>query len=102
MQQRKITEVARNIEYLEIQLEKNENKEMQKVLYSIIGEQIKNKMVTEASPDYVFVPAGPSMLPQEKFYPKRALISIWGTTLGGLISVIYFLTVHLLQKRKES
>jgi LPS O-antigen subunit length determinant protein (WzzB/FepE family) len=102
MQQRKVTEVARNIKYLEIQLDKNENKEMQKVLYSIIGEQIKNKMVTEASPDYVFVPAGPSMLPQEKFYPKRAMISIWGTTLGGMLSVIYFLAKHFLQKRRRS
>lgn len=102
MQQRKVTEVARNIKYLEIQLDKNENKEMQKVLYSIIGEQIKNKMVTEASPDYVFVPAGPSMLPQEKFSPKRAMISIWGTTIGGLIAVIYFLAKHFLHKRRKS
>jgi len=99
MQKRKVSEVARNVEYLEIQLEKNENKEMQKVLYSIIGEQIKNRMVTEASPDYVFVPAGPSMLPQEKFYPKRAMISIWGTTIGGLLSVIFFLARHFLKKR---
>ena len=99
MQKRKVAEVTRNIEYLEMQLEKNENKEMQRVLYSIIGEQIKNKMVTEASPDYVFVPAGPSMLPQEKYYPKRALISIWGTTLGGLLSVIFFLAKHFLNKR---
>ena len=98
MQQRKVAKVSKNIKYLEMQLEKTEKREMQEVVYSIIEEQIKTKMVTEASPDYVFVPAGPSMLPQEKFRPKRAMISIWGTTIGGILSVIYFLARHFLRK----
>ena len=34
MQQRKITEVAKNIEYLEIQLEKNENKDAESALFN--------------------------------------------------------------------
>ncbi len=100
MQDREIAKVSRNIDYLEFQLKKTESKEMQKVLYQLIGEQIKEKMVTEASPDYIFVPAGPSMLPQEKFRPKRAMISIWGTTIGGILSVLFVLARHFVRKRK--
>ena len=101
MQQRKVTKVSRNIKYLEMQLEKTEMKKMQDVLYSIIEEQIKDKMVTEASPDYVFVPTGPSMKPHFKFRPKRAMISIWGTTLGGILSVLFVLGGHFLRKSKS-
>ena len=102
MQQRKVTKVSRNIKYLEMQLEKTEMKKMQDVLYSIIEEQIKNKMVTEASPDYVFVATGPSMKPHAKFRPKRAMISIWGTTLGGILSVLFVLAGHFLRKPKTA
>ena len=98
MQDREIAKVSRNIDYLEMQLKKTESKEMQKVLYQLIGEQIKNKMVTEASPDYIFVPAGPSMLPQQKFRPKRAMISIWGTTIGGILSLLFVLIRHFVRK----
>jgi len=98
MQQREIAKVSRNIEYLQIQIDKTEIKEMQEVLYSIIEEQIKNKMLAEASPDYTFVGVSPSMLPQEKFTPKRAMICIWGTIVGGILSALFVLGRHFLRK----
>ena len=67
MQQRQVTKVSRNIEYLQEQMGKTSIAEMQEVFYSIIEEQTKNKMLAEASPDYVFVAVGPSMVPEEKF-----------------------------------
>lgn len=99
MQTRRVNELKRNIEFLEIQLEKNDNKDMQRVLYSFIGEQIKNKMLTEASPEYVFTSAGPSLLPQKKYSPYRAMICIWGTTLGLLFSILFSLSRYLIRSR---
>ena len=98
MQQRQVTKVSRNIEYLQEQIGKTSIAEMQEVFYSIIEEQTKNKMLAEASPDYAFVAVGPSMVPEQKSQPKRALICILGTLLGGMLSVLLVLVMHYARK----
>ena len=98
MQQRQIEKVTNNINYLQVQIEKTSVAEMREVFYSIIEEQMKNKMLAEASPDYTFVAVGPSMVPEVKSQPQRALICILGTLLGGLLSVILVLTIHYVRK----
>ena len=98
MQKRKMGKVTRNIEYLEAQIKKTNIAEMQEVFYTIIEEQIKSKMLAEASPDYAFVAVSPSMVPEEKSQPKRALICILGTLLGGMLSVLLVLVMHYGRK----
>jgi LPS O-antigen subunit length determinant protein (WzzB/FepE family) len=91
MQQRKLQMVNTNIEYLEAQILKTSIAGMKEVFYTIIEEQIKNKMLAEASPEYVFVTVSPAMVPEEKSQPKRALICILGVLLGGMLSVAFVL-----------
>jgi uncharacterized protein involved in exopolysaccharide biosynthesis len=98
MQERQMIKVSRNIEYLEAQIEKTEIAGMQEVFYTIIEEQLKSKMLAEASPDYVFTPVSPSMVPQEKSQPKRALICVLGVLLGGMLSVLMVLILHYVRK----
>ena len=98
MQQRQVDKVTRNIAYLQEQIGKTSIAEMQDVFYSIIEEQTKSKMLAEASPDYAFVAVGPSMVPEEKSQPKRALICILGTLLGGMLSVLLVLVTHYARK----
>ena len=94
MQARQIAKVTNNINYLQAQIQKTTIAEMQEVFYTIIEEQIKSKMLAEASPDYVFLAVSPSMVPEEKSQPKRALICILGTLLGGMLSVLWVLVMH--------
>ena len=98
MQARQVEKVSNNISYLEAQIEKTSIAEMREVFYTIIEEQTKNKMVAEASPDYAFVAVSPSMVPEEKSQPKRALICILGTLLGGMLSVLLVLVMHYAKK----
>ena len=94
MQQRQVEKVTSNINYLQAQIEKTAITEMQEVFYTIIEEQIKSKMLAEASPDYAFVAVSASMVPEEKSQPKRALICILGALLGGMLSVLWVLVIH--------
>ena len=98
MQARQVEKVSNNISYLEAQIGKTSIAEMREVFYTIIEEQTKNKMVAEASPDYAFVAVSPSMVPEEKSQPKRALICILGTLLGGMFSVLLVLVMHYARK----
>jgi LPS O-antigen subunit length determinant protein (WzzB/FepE family) len=94
MQSHKLEKVNINIQYLEAQIEKTSIAEMREVFYTIIEEQIKSKMLAEASPEYAFVTVSPAMVPEEKSQPKRALICILGTLLGGMLSVLWVLVMH--------
>ena len=91
MQQRKLQMVNTNIEYLEAQIEKTSIARMKEVFYTVIEEQIKNKMLAEASPEYVFVTISVAMVPEVKSQPKRALFCILGVLLGGMLSVAFVL-----------
>ncbi len=97
MQRRQVKKVSRNIEYLEDQIAKTSIAEMQGVFYTIIEEQIKSKMLAEASPNYAFAVVNPSMVPEEKSQPKRALICVLGTLLGGILSVLWVLVRYFLK-----
>ena len=98
MQQRQMEKVTNNINYLQAQIEKTSIAEMREVFYTIIAEQMKNKMVAEASPEYAFVAVSPSMVPEEKSQPERAFICIIGTLLGGILSVLLVLVMHYARK----
>ena len=98
MRDRKLAQVNNNIQYLEAQIEKTAIADMREIFYQIIQEQIKNKMLAEASPEYAFTTVSRAMLPEQKSKPKRALICILGTLLGGMLSILVVLIRHYSRK----
>ena len=103
MQSRKLQQGNRNIQYLEAQIEKTAIADMREVFYTIIEEQMKSKMLAEASPEYVFETVSPAMVPEEKSQPKRALICVLGTLLGSMLSVLWVLIqYYALNKNKQT
>ncbi len=94
MQNRELEKVTRSINYLQNQINNTSIAEMRDVFYDVIGEQIKNKMLAEATLDYAFVPVNPSMVPEIKSKPKRAAICVLWTLMGGFISLIIILLKH--------
>ena len=102
MQARQVAKVSNNISYLEAQIAKTSIAEMREVFYTIIEEQTKNKMVAEASPDYAFVAVSPSMVPEEKSKPSRALICVLGTLIGGMLGLVIVLVRHYARSESEA
>ena len=91
MRARKLEQVNRNIEYLTAQIDKTAIADMREVFYQLVEEQTKSKMLAEASPEYAFVTVSRAMVPEEESQPKRALVCILGTLLGGMLSVLWVL-----------
>ncbi len=67
--------------------------------YQLIEEQTKNMMLTQVKTEYVLKTVDPAQVPEEKAKPKRALIVVLGTILGGLLSVIIVLTRYFSNKK---
>ena len=98
MQELQVIKVNNNINYMQEQIKRTSIAEMQEVFYTIIEEQIKNKMLAEASPDYAFVAVNASMLPEEKSQPKRAIICIAITLFGAILAFFLVLIMHYARK----
>jgi len=102
MRSRKLQQANSNIEYLEAQIEKTAIAGMKEVFYQVIEEQIKNKMLAEASPEYAFVTVNPAMVPEEKSTPKRALICVLAVLLGAMLSIFAVLGMHYGRQPKSN
>ncbi|MDG1693874.1 MAG: Wzz/FepE/Etk N-terminal domain-containing protein [Porticoccaceae bacterium] len=87
LQERKLERIEKNIKYLKEQITTTSVVEMREIFFTLIEEQIKSKMLVEASPEYAFTVVGEVMLPEEKSQPKRALIVVLGMLLGAILSI---------------
>ena len=86
-----IAEAESSIAYLRRQVEATPLAELRKVFFELIQAQTETMMLAQVREEYVFKTLDPALAPERKSEPKRALICILGTMLGGMISVIYVL-----------
>ena len=93
-------EAQNSINYLTLQLEKIDNVNMEAIFYQLIEEQTKNMMLTKVSAEYVLKTIDPAQVPEKKAGPKRALIVVLGTMLGGILSVLIVLVRYFTKSKK--
>ena len=55
-------------------------------------------MLANSRPEYLFKTIDPAIVPEEESSPKRALICVLGTLLGGMLSVLWVLIRHYVFK----
>jgi uncharacterized protein involved in exopolysaccharide biosynthesis len=92
------TEAQNSIDFLSKKLEQTQLADMQKVFYQLIEEQTKTIMLAEVSDEYVLKTIDPANSPDEKAKPKRALIVVLATMLGGMLSVLIVLVRYFSNK----
>ena len=93
-----ISEAESSIAYLRKQIETSPLTELRNLFYNLIQSQTETMMLANVREEYVFKTIDPATVPEFKSEPKRALICILGTFLGGFISLIFVLTSHYLRR----
>jgi uncharacterized protein involved in exopolysaccharide biosynthesis len=91
-------EAQNSINFLRSKLEQTQLADMQTVFYQLIEEQTKTIMLAEVSREYVLKTIDPANAPDDKAKPKRALIAVLGTMLGGMLSVLIVLVRYFSTK----
>ncbi|MDA0132324.1 Wzz/FepE/Etk N-terminal domain-containing protein [Vibrio harveyi] len=93
MRERTIKETSQNLTYLNTQLQKTAVADMQSTFYKLIEEQTKSLMLAEVQEEFIFKVVDPAVVPELKDGPKRAMICVLGTTLGGMLglSIVFVL-----------
>jgi uncharacterized protein involved in exopolysaccharide biosynthesis len=95
-------EAQSSIDYLTKQLGNTEVSAMETVFYQLIEEQTKNMMLTKVLAEYVLKTIDPAQVPDTKDKPKRALIVVLGTMLGGILSILIVLIRHFTNNNKST
>ncbi|EKO3656571.1 LPS O-antigen length regulator [Vibrio metschnikovii] len=101
MRERTIAETTQNLNYLQEQLQRTSVADMQATFYKLIEEQTKSLMLAEVQDEFVFKVVDPAVVPELKDKPKRALICVLGTLLGGMLGVAIVL-VRFAFRREDN
>ncbi|WP_229620162.1 Wzz/FepE/Etk N-terminal domain-containing protein [Vibrio parahaemolyticus] len=99
MRERTIAETSQNLAYLNSQLQKTSVAEMQSTFYKLIEDQTKSLMLAEVQNEFIFKIIDPAIVPEIKDGPKRALICVLGTLLGGMFGLFIVAITYFLRKR---
>lgn len=94
-------EAKASIDYLTTQLTNIKIATMETVFYQLIEEQTKNMMLTMVKKEYVLKTIDPAQVPDKKHKPKRALILVLGTFLGGVLSILIVL-IRYFKNNKQT
>ena len=73
---------------------------MQQVFYQLIESETRTVMLANAQDEYIFKTVDPAVVPQEKSEPKRALIAIVATMLGGMLGVFTVFVIAFIRSGK--
>ncbi len=98
MKERDVAEAHRSTAFLNEQIALTNVADIRTVLYKLIEEQAKTIMFAEVRDEYVFKTIDPALAPEEKAKPKRALICVLGTLLGGMLGVAIVLVRFAFRK----
>ena len=89
-----VEEAQGSIAFLEQQRAQTSLVSLDEVFAQLIEEQTKTIMLANVSKDYVFNVIDSAVVPELKSEPKRALICILGTLLGGMLGILLVLVRH--------
>lgn len=93
-----IDEAESSIAYLRQQVLNSPLTDLRNLFYELIQSQTETMMLANVREEYVFKTIDPATVPENKSEPKRALILVLGTFLGGFVALIYVLVSHYIRK----
>jgi uncharacterized protein involved in exopolysaccharide biosynthesis len=97
MRQQDVKEAEARIAYLEDKLSETNIAGMQQVFYQLIESETRTVMLANAQNEYIFKTVDPAVVPQEKSEPKRALIAIVATMLGGMLGIFTVFVIAFIR-----
>lgn len=94
-----IEESEKNLAYLEAQAKGTNVIEIRQALFRLAETEIKKLMLAKGAGEYVFKTVDPARVPERKIRPKRALIAVAGTLVGGMLGVFLALALPVRPRR---
>lgn len=94
MRQKDLEEATDSLAYLQTEIATNKVSEMKVPISQLMLKNLQTQMLTKVREDYVLRVIDPPYIPELKSKPSRAIICIFGTFLGTILSSIFILFSH--------
>ncbi|WP_405420724.1 Wzz/FepE/Etk N-terminal domain-containing protein [Marinobacter flavimaris] len=101
MRTQDVQEAQASIAYLEDKLQQTNIAGMQQVFYQLIETETRTVMLANAQREYVFKTVDPAVVPQEKSEPKRGMIAVVATMLGGMLGVFTVFVIVFIRTSEQ-
>lgn len=98
MRNRDLSEAEKSIEYLNEQIQKTNLADIRMMLFSLVEEQTKTKMLANVREEYVLKTIDAAVIAELKSGPKRALIVLMALVLGIVMSIMFLIVRTVSQK----
>jgi uncharacterized protein involved in exopolysaccharide biosynthesis len=95
--ERALREAETNVAYLQAEIARTNVVTLQQSIGRLLENELQKLMLARGNEDFAFRIIDEASPPKERARPKRALIAIIGTLIGGMIAVIGVLTAHAMR-----
>ncbi|PNU20291.1 hypothetical protein C2E25_08270 [Geothermobacter hydrogeniphilus] len=101
LRQREILSSQKNLKYLQDELQRVVTVEQRQALFSLISQEQQKAMLANTQEEFVFRVLDKASPPDEKARPKRALIVIIASLLGGFFGLLFLFVREGVRQRLE-
>ena len=88
IRRRDIEEANRSLQYLQKKVDETNIAELKTLFYTLIEDQTKTLLLANVKQEYALRMIDPPYVPEEKAAPRRAVIVVFLTFAGVLLSVL--------------
>lgn len=99
MRMRALEDAERNIAYLRSQLESTNIGALRDAVARLLESELQKVMLARGEEEFAFRIVDPAQTPKLRYWPKRSLIVILATVVGGLLASIAALLSHAMAQR---
>ena len=100
MRERALKDAERNIAYLRTELESTDVATLRDAIGSLLEAELQKAMLARGNGEFAYRIVDPAQVPKLRDWPKRSLIVITATMLGGILGVLIVLIRHALARRR--
>lgn len=97
LRERALKEAETNVEYLRSELAQTNVVTLQQSIGRLLESELQKLMLARGNEEFAFRVLDSASVPKERIRPKRSLIAIVGTLLGGILGVFVVLIRHALR-----
>ena len=101
MRARALKEAETNVAFLQTELGQTSVLTMQQSIGRLLESELQKLMLARGNQEFAFRVIDAASPPKERVRPKRALIAVLGTILGGVLAVLGVFLLHTLRSEPD-
>lgn len=99
---RAMDDSSKDVAYLQKQLSKTTDVELQRVMYGLVESETKTLMLANSRPDYAFRVVDPAEPPDRRLRPRRVILLLVGIAAGLALGLLTAFTLNRVRNSRRS